>query len=652
MVEARFDTYVNLMEEEELTRFRPYADIITYKCAQLKPPRADRLEFLHYPLVDGGVPLDGSSFLSFVFDVYLRLVSGRRLYVHCWGGHGRSGMVAAVILAIIQKNKSPDEAIKLCQELHAQRKYNPGHRSPEPTQIPFVREMIERVRQLPPNYTPPESFKLNHLSFTPYLPLDGASMVDVDGCVVSSSSDVDRRRRILSRLESRVRAGGGSGVIVVDPFGTASTTSALASHPTTPLRSHVRTIMADGDQPPEINLNSKGITRMMIPINEEHRIIGAPSASSSSSSSSALPRLASASAFPTPPPFTLIQMNTLADQLSDAASFPHVDPAILTWNHRKQLLLSELTDRHGGEVADIICIQECDHYDDWFKPQLAHHGYSQSTFLKKVSSFSADGVSLFVRDAAFTIARHESIVLEGMNQVLILAQLVPHDSNGVRMDHSDHRLYVATSHLKAKVGFELLRLRQVELITAHLLTFIHRHHPQSTLVTSPAAPSSNPPHASARAETHLPSHAAVIFAGDLNDIPGSQMYQFLTTGRVDRDGQSAHAATQPDSNLTLGAPRPSPLSLPMHSVYNRYFDPSHPLNHPGSLYTTVKYRDVLIERCIDYIFYAPQRLQPISLLTIPNINVQIPNYLPAEQYGSDHIAIKARFKWKETGQTH
>jgi mRNA deadenylase 3'-5' endonuclease subunit Ccr4 len=46
-------------------------------------------------------------------------------------------------------------------------------------------------------------------------------------------------------------------------------------------------------------------------------------------------------------------MNVLADRLAPPSAFPHTDPAVLTWAHRKDLLLQQITSLD----PDVVCLE-------------------------------------------------------------------------------------------------------------------------------------------------------------------------------------------------------------------------------------------------------------------------------------------------------
>lgn len=64
-----------------------------YKCSM-------GVEKLHYYINDCQTPTDPKSFRHLVYCLVDQLRAGRRIYIHCRGGHGRSGLVVACILKI------------------------------------------------------------------------------------------------------------------------------------------------------------------------------------------------------------------------------------------------------------------------------------------------------------------------------------------------------------------------------------------------------------------------------------------------------------------------------------------------------------------------------------------------------------------------
>jgi protein tyrosine phosphatase len=58
------------------------------------------LKFEHCPIVDCGIT-DDSKVISLSLQLVKHLSEGRRLYLHCWGGHGRTGTIVCVMLHLM-----------------------------------------------------------------------------------------------------------------------------------------------------------------------------------------------------------------------------------------------------------------------------------------------------------------------------------------------------------------------------------------------------------------------------------------------------------------------------------------------------------------------------------------------------------------------
>ncbi|KFM23858.1 hypothetical protein F751_6826 [Auxenochlorella protothecoides] len=94
----------------------------------------EKLDFLHLPILDGNVTTD-TAMSRLVDDCCLRLLRGERLYVHCWGGHGRTGTVIATMLGRLY-HLPVATALRYTQAFHDTRRYPQGVRSPQtPVQI-------------------------------------------------------------------------------------------------------------------------------------------------------------------------------------------------------------------------------------------------------------------------------------------------------------------------------------------------------------------------------------------------------------------------------------------------------------------------------------------------------------------------------------
>ena len=99
-----------------------------------------KIDFLHLPIVDGSVTSD-DAIMRLRDDCCNRLLRGEKMYIHCWGGHGRTGTLICLILAKLYGIAAPS-ALALCQAYHDSRRYPQGVRSP---QTPIQRIQVQRI---------------------------------------------------------------------------------------------------------------------------------------------------------------------------------------------------------------------------------------------------------------------------------------------------------------------------------------------------------------------------------------------------------------------------------------------------------------------------------------------------------------------------
>lgn len=99
------DEMVNLMEDHEQAHWQMHGYDEAAQQAGLSVRR--------YPIVDVQVPTDPASFRALVEEVYADLQAGKTVVVHCLGGLGRSGTLAACVL--IRAGMDADSAISQVQ---------------------------------------------------------------------------------------------------------------------------------------------------------------------------------------------------------------------------------------------------------------------------------------------------------------------------------------------------------------------------------------------------------------------------------------------------------------------------------------------------------------------------------------------------------
>ena len=87
------------------------------------------LLFVHFPIGDGGTR-SNEDVLQFCIGLCDRICRGEVLYVHCWGGHGRTGTIVAILLGLLY-DMTAAQALEYTQMSHLQRRVQPWVGSPE-----------------------------------------------------------------------------------------------------------------------------------------------------------------------------------------------------------------------------------------------------------------------------------------------------------------------------------------------------------------------------------------------------------------------------------------------------------------------------------------------------------------------------------------
>jgi len=147
---------------------------------------------------------------------------------------------------------------------------------------------------------------------------------------------------------------------------------------------------------------------------------------------------------------TLLQFNVLAEWLSKD-DFPEKPRTVIDWNKRKKNLIRVILEHS----PDIIAIEECDHFDDWFRPELAKSGYD-GIFQAKLDK---DGTAVFWLTKVFKMTKHKYARYGTDSQGLVMLELT-------HTDNDQTGIFVAATHLKASPEFEAKRKQQVELLLA------------------------------------------------------------------------------------------------------------------------------------------------------------------------------------------
>jgi|YNPNPStandDraft_1061719.scaffolds.fasta_scaffold87689_1 hypothetical protein len=127
---------INLMEPQEKNHegrpFVPYQESLTH----LAQERGIPVTCVRFPIRDGNVP-SREGMRAILDDLDQALAEGRPVYVHCWGGRGRTGTVVGCYLARHGWANGP-EALAKIRELRC---HEPTSALPSP-ETAVQREMV------------------------------------------------------------------------------------------------------------------------------------------------------------------------------------------------------------------------------------------------------------------------------------------------------------------------------------------------------------------------------------------------------------------------------------------------------------------------------------------------------------------------------
>ncbi|XP_057312107.1 nocturnin-like [Hydractinia symbiolongicarpus] len=283
--------------------------------------------------------------------------------------------------------------------------------------------------------------------------------------------------------------------------------------------------------------------------------------------------------------FRVFQWNVLADGLSISSvteNFCATPPQCLKWQYRKRLLLNEILSAN----ADVVCLEEVDHFDDFFAPELKTAGYEGFFVLKRDSpclrfpgNNGPDGVAIFYRRNKYVLVEQITEYLEeedGKKGQQGFLGLVLKDINLKKF------IFFVCSHLKAKKGFEPRRLAQTKSAVA-IIESIQQKYENDLLL---------------------------IWCGDFNGQSHEPFHNYIRT-----------------SNLQLCSAYAAALG-----------------DEPA--FTTWKIRPTGEGKAsIDYIWYSYNTLKVAQVLKpMEDVNVP-PTRFPSLNHGSDHIALCVDFSF-------
>ena len=140
LLRAGIDHFIDLTEEREL---EPYAGILEEVAHRL----GLHVGHERHPIVDGRVPTSPEQMVRILDAIDLALSEGKTVYVHCWGGVGRTG--TAVGCWLVRHGSTGEQALhQINDRWQGMEKARRIPSSPEThDQIEYVRNWTEPYKE-------------------------------------------------------------------------------------------------------------------------------------------------------------------------------------------------------------------------------------------------------------------------------------------------------------------------------------------------------------------------------------------------------------------------------------------------------------------------------------------------------------------------
>ncbi|KAI0030781.1 Endonuclease/exonuclease/phosphatase [Vararia minispora EC-137] len=343
--------------------------------------------------------------------------------------------------------------------------------------------------------------------------------------------------------------------------------------------------------------------------------------------------------------FRVLSFNILCEKAATERLYGYTPSWALAWEYRRGVIMREIA-KHD---ADFLCLQEVDNgqYEDFFSKNLGEVGYdsvywpkSRYKIKNEVDRRTVDGCAIFFRkDKYQLIERHlVDFIAKAMaspdlkktddmfNRVLIkdnmaVIALFENRETGTRLIVANGHLTWDTKFSDVKLVQTALLLDEVEKVADNFARYPPR--PPRSPVEGESTPRPPPTYSDG---TKIPT----IVAGDFNSMPGSGVYDYLSTGAIATDHPDflSHKYGKTDGDWLrhrLG-------------LKSAYFDVGEaPFTNFTSTY----------QGTLDYVWYSASTMSVNSVLDqIDPAYMEKAVGFPDPHHPSDHIPVGAEFRMK------
>jgi hypothetical protein len=139
--------FIDLTEHREKTRS---GELVPYEAILSEEARNSSINvtYQRFPIQDNSVPNDSDHLAEILLAIDRRIREGGAVYLHCWGGIGRTGLVVGCWLQ--EYGRAPDDALtELSAKWSTVEKSSREPRSPQtPAQVSWVKSWAQRRRSV------------------------------------------------------------------------------------------------------------------------------------------------------------------------------------------------------------------------------------------------------------------------------------------------------------------------------------------------------------------------------------------------------------------------------------------------------------------------------------------------------------------------
>lgn len=320
---------------------------------------------------------------------------------------------------------------------------------------------------------------------------------------------------------------------------------------------------------------------------------------------------------PAPLSFRFLTYNVLAQCYVQHRRMPWCARKDLKWHVRSERLRAELE----YYDADVVCLQEADNFDEFFRGAMRRIGFDRYTLVHRTSVRKAkrDASVIFWKSKDFVFVEEEAVEFNDLDKDERLRNYRPRISDP---EYFIRDCVGGMVVLRPKKDVGSTTRKGVIIATCHL--FWNPVYPDVKIL---------------QAWWMLKQVARlkdkygypVIIGGDFNSTPTSEVVEMITTGLVPRS--HADISHVPDGVLDLLTPVP----LRLHSAY-------------GDTVTMTNFTPPFTD-VIDYVFL-DENVEAVRLLEVPS-KMSISDTLdvtgfPAGEWPSDHIALGVEIQLQPT----